>query len=146
VRYAEGVGEQAEVTLAIVMDPERIGAISIPPLASDSGPTIRVQPGRATSLMMMADSLAQDGGLEKLSPVFKTTKVKTHVIVKQPLPNGTDRLSVLADAKSGKYDLVVLGAENRAIHYRLFFGYDNERIAEESSATVVLIVPKVTTA
>jgi Kef-type K+ transport system membrane component KefB/nucleotide-binding universal stress UspA family protein len=145
VRYAEGVGDGAELTLAIVMDPERIGAFSIPPLASNDDPTIRVQPGRANSLMMMADSLAQDGGLEKLSPVFKATKVKTHVIVKQPLPNGTDRLSVLADAKSGKYDLVVLGAENRAIHYRLFFGYDNERLAEESSATVVLIVPKMTT-
>ena len=146
VRYAEGVGEGTEVTIAVVMDPERVGAFSMPPLVSASAPTIRVEPHRATSLMMMADSLAQDGGLEKLSPVFKATKVKTHVLVKQPLPDGTDRLSVLAEARSGKYDLVVLGAEHRAIHYRLFFGYDNERLAEESTATVVLIVPKMATA
>jgi hypothetical protein len=49
----------------------------------------------------------------------------------------------LAEANSGKYDMVVLGAEHRAIHYRLFFGYDNEKLVEESRITVVLVVPKV---
>jgi len=39
--------------------------------------------------------------------------------------------------------MVVLGAEHRAIHYRLFFGYDNEKLVEDSQITVVLIVPKV---
>ena len=93
--------------------------------------------------MLMVDSLAKDGGLEKLSPVFKATKVKTKVVVRQPSDGGINRLPVLAEANSGKYDVVFLGAENRAIHYRLFFGYDNEKLVEESRITVVLIVPKV---
>jgi hypothetical protein len=40
---------------------------------------------------------------------------------------------------------MVLGAENRAIHYRLFFGYENEKVVEESNVTVVLVVPKMKT-
>jgi len=100
-------------------------------------------PGRSNSIMMMVDSLAQDGGLEKLSPVFKATKIKTRVIVRQPSETGPDRLPILSEANSGRYDMIVLGAEHRAIHYRLFFGYDNEKLVEESRITVVLVVPKV---
>jgi Kef-type K+ transport system membrane component KefB/nucleotide-binding universal stress UspA family protein len=141
IRYAEGVGEEAEVTMAVVADK---GGGSVPPPAvaphRRSGTTVQ---GRANSLMLTVDSLAKDGGLEKLSPVFKATKVKTRVIVRHPTERGPDRLPVLTEANSGKYDVVVLGAENRAIHYRLFFGYDNEKLVEESRITVVLIVPKV---
>jgi Kef-type K+ transport system membrane component KefB/nucleotide-binding universal stress UspA family protein len=151
VRYAEGVGDGAEVTIALVTDRDRshtsmpppaiVPASTPPPSVHRSGTT--VPQARANSLMLMVDSLAKDGGLEKLSPVFKATKVKTKVVVRQPSDGGVNRLPVLAEANSGKYDLVVLGAENRAIHYRLFFGYDNEKLVEESRITVVLIVPKV---
>jgi hypothetical protein len=41
--------------------------------------------------------------------------------------------------------MVVLGAEHRALHHRLFFGYDNEKLVEEGRVTVVLVVPKVKT-
>jgi Kef-type K+ transport system membrane component KefB/nucleotide-binding universal stress UspA family protein len=147
IRYAEGVGEGSEVTIAVVT--ERGGG-SIRP----ESPNLRaapitgrnmtaVAPGRSNSVMLMMDSLAQDGGLEKLSPVFKATKIRTRVIVRQPTETGPDRLPILSEANSGKYDMVVLGAEHRAIHYRLFFGYDNERLVEESRITVVLVVPKV---
>ena len=112
------------------------------PIVPERSSTLHAK-GRSNSLMLMVDSLAKDGGLEKLSPVFKATKAKTRVIVRQPSESGPDRLPVLAEANSGKYDLVVLGAEHRAIHYRLFFGYDNEKLVEESKITVVLIVPKV---
>jgi nucleotide-binding universal stress UspA family protein len=143
VRYAEGVGEGAEVTIALVTDRDRSQSMPPPAIVATphrSGTT--VPQGRANSLMLMVDSLAKDGGLEKLSPVFKATKVKTKVVVRQPSDGGANRLPVLAEANSGNYDLVVLGAENRAIHYRLFFGYDNEKLVEESRITVVLIVPK----
>ena len=148
IRYAEGAGEGSEVTMALVTEPGagRRGQ-STPPLPLTGPITGRsvtaVAPGRANSVMLMVDSLAQDGGLEKLSPVFKATKIKTRVIVRQPSPAGSDRLPILSEANSGKYDMIVLGAEHRAIHYRLFFGYDNEKLVEESRITVVLVVPKV---
>ena len=90
----------------------------------------------------MMEALAEDGGLEKLSPVFKATKVKTRVIVRQPSSTGPDRMPILTEANSGHYDMVVLGAEHRAIHYRLFFGYDIEKVIDEARITVVLVVPK----
>jgi len=146
VRYAEGVGEGAVVTIALVTDPGRMpGSIPPPPpkpIVPERTSTLHGR-GRANSLMLMVDSLAKDGGLEKLSPVFKATKAKTRVIVRQPSETGPDRLPILAEANSGQYDMVVLGAEHRAIHYRLFFGYDNEKLVEDSQITVVLIVPKV---
>ena len=52
--------------------------------------------------------------------------------------------SALAEeAANGKYDLVVLGAENRAVQHRLFFGYDTERIIRGSAASVVVVVPHI---
>ena len=47
------------------------------------------------------------------------------------------------EAASGKYDLVVLGAENRAIQHRLFFGHDNERLIREVPATLAIVIPNV---
>jgi Kef-type K+ transport system membrane component KefB/nucleotide-binding universal stress UspA family protein len=158
VRYAEGVGEGAEVTLMVVVDGTRERSSRTP---SSFAPTVphaavgvvgapvgvRVAAGqtggfggRSQSLIMMADSLQKGGGLEKLSPVFKATKVKTRVMVRQTEPGS---LPTLTEARSGKYDLVVVGAENRAIHYRLFFGYDTERLVDESPITVALVVPRV---
>jgi K+:H+ antiporter len=147
IRYAEGVGEGAEVTMALVTKNRTAGLrtqSSIPPPMVVTGRSATaLATGRANSVTLMVDSLAQDGGLEKLSPVFKATKIKTRVIVRQPSDMGHDRLPVLSEANSGKYDMVVLGAEHRAIHYRLFFGYDNEKLVDESRITVVLVVPKV---
>ncbi len=36
---------------------------------------------------------------------------------------------------------MVLGAENRAIQHRLFFGYDNERLIRATRVPVVVVVP-----
>jgi nucleotide-binding universal stress UspA family protein len=150
IRYAEGIGEGSEVTMALVTESGQTGKLrsqrksSFPPPGPITGRSATMAaPGRSNSIMMMVDSLAQDGGLEKLSPVFKATKIKTRVIVRQPSETGPDRLPILSEANSGRYDMIVLGAEHRAIHYRLFFGYDNEKLVEESRITVVLVVPKV---
>jgi nucleotide-binding universal stress UspA family protein len=52
------------------------------------------------------------------------------------------RSSAVAHAvEKGQYDLVVLGAENRAIQHRLFFGYDNERLIRATRVPVVVVVP-----
>src|SRR5262249_42282207 len=114
VRYAEGVGDGAEVSVIYVADHET--------QASPAGGA----DGFDSALRAMI-ALSKEGGLEKLSPVFRTTKVKTNVLVKDP-----DSLQppILAEARSGKYDLIVLGAENRAIHHHLFFGHENGRLIE----------------
>jgi nucleotide-binding universal stress UspA family protein len=149
IRYAEGVGDSAEVTLAIETDgeptfgPSPSSALS--PVGHSTPAPAPTAPGRSNSLLLMAGELSKDGGLEKLSPIFKATKVKTRVVVKGPADRTSDRLPILDEANAGSYDLMVLGAENRAIHYRLFFGYQNEKVVEESKMTVVLVVPKMRT-
>ena len=52
------------------------------------------------------------------------------------------RSSAVAEAvEKGQYDLVVVGAENRAIQHRLFFGYDNERLIRATRVPVLVVVP-----
>ncbi len=63
--------------------------------------------------------------------------MKTHVVT-------TGRGdSIPAHLATGKYDLLVMGVESRAIYHRLFFGYENERLIEECAIPVVLLVAKV---
>jgi hypothetical protein len=53
------------------------------------------------------------------------------------------------EASRGLFDaqrlrvLVPTGVESRAIHHRLFFGYDNERLIEACPISVALVVAKV---
>jgi nucleotide-binding universal stress UspA family protein len=135
IRYAEGAGPDAAVTFAILTEQdlaERFGVGSVPD-------TVDTAQGPRQSMLLGIGKLAMDGGLDKLSPVFKATKVKTRLLTTDGGVGG----SVRGLAASGEYDLLVLGAEHRAIHHRLFFGYENERLVEESPISVVLIVPKV---
>jgi nucleotide-binding universal stress UspA family protein len=125
VRYAEGAGQQAEVTVAYVAEGEAAGGDPAPE-AEHSGLRTMI-------------ALSKEGGLDKLSPVFRTTQVKTRIVVKEANARSNP---ILEEAASGKHDLVVLGAENRAVHHRLFFGVENERLVEESAISVVLVVPK----
>jgi nucleotide-binding universal stress UspA family protein len=71
--------------------------------------------------------------------VFKATKVKSHLVT----TGGRDGASILTRIATGHYDLLVMGVESRAIHHRLFFGYESERLVEESPIPVVLVVAKV---
>jgi len=49
--------------------------------------------------------------------------------------------SVAYTIARGGYDLVVLGAENRAVRKRLFFGHENEKILDLDSVTTAILVP-----
>jgi Kef-type K+ transport system membrane component KefB/nucleotide-binding universal stress UspA family protein len=145
IRYAEGEGGDAEVTIAVMTEDDREGA-SVPPAAGIVARHVGRTPpstgaGRDRSVMLMVDSLSKEGGLEKLSPVFRATKARTRMILRKAAANGSHPL--LREACSGRYDLVVLGAEHRAIHYRLFFGYETERLLEESPVTTALVIPRV---
>ncbi len=50
---------------------------------------------------------------------------------------------VLRYAESHAPHLIVLGAENRAVQMRLFLGLSTEKILEETSASVAVIIPKI---
>jgi Kef-type K+ transport system membrane component KefB/nucleotide-binding universal stress UspA family protein len=76
--------------------------------------------------------------LERISPVFRASSVRPTVL---RLDHDSTANALGQVVSGGSYDLVVLGAENRAIQNRLFFGYDNERLIQTSPVTVVIVVP-----
>jgi len=128
LRYAENVG--AALTLAMLTEkrPQAIAYADIsgarPPLEGGGDPA--------------ADPAREE--LERISVVFRASSVKPTVITLayDPLSSAVTR-----EAQTGQYDLVVLGAENRAIQHRLFFGYDNERLIRATKAAVIVVVPNV---
>ena len=121
LRYAENIG--AELTLAIITE-RRPQAIAY---ADTSG----ARPGSDT---------ATDADLERVSVVFRASALKPHIVrlAYDPLSS-----AVTTEARTGHYDLVVLGAENRAIQHRLFFGYDAERLIRATRVHVIVVVPNV---
>lgn len=133
-RYAENTG--AELTLAVLTE-KRQTATSAPGAGSE--PTFF--PAGA-----LPDGLGVSGGAEKtldpeldrISVVFRASDLKPAVVHLgyDPFSSG-----VTSEVRSGNYDLVVLGAENRAIQHRLFFGYDTERLIRAARVPVVVVVP-----
>jgi Kef-type K+ transport system membrane component KefB/nucleotide-binding universal stress UspA family protein len=121
LRYAEGVG--ADLDLAVLTE-RRPQAAAYSDL---SGHHLPVE-GRTTS----------DAELERISVVFRASTLKPSILHLAYDPRSS---AVAQEIERGKYDLVVLGAENRAIQHRLFFGYENERIIRASRVPVVVVVP-----
>ncbi len=118
VRYAEVSG--AELTLAIVRE------MQVRPHLDEGG-----------SLIVPALPPA-DMELDRISPVFRASAVKPKILHLDYEPT---RSPVLSELEKGKYDLVVIGAENRAVQHRLFFGYDNERIIQRSPISIMIVIP-----
>jgi Kef-type K+ transport system membrane component KefB len=84
---------------------------------------------------MMATTL-----LTTLSPLMTRTTAKVNVLVRE---SASPTLPVLAEARSGLYQLLIVGSENRAVQHRLSVGYDVERLVAEAPCTVVVVVPKI---
>jgi Kef-type K+ transport system membrane component KefB/nucleotide-binding universal stress UspA family protein len=122
-RYAESAG--AELTLAIQTErrPQAIAYSDV------SGTRPTVDPSE----------IAREE-LERISVVFRASAIKPNVV---PLAYDPLSSAVSREAQMGHYDLVILGAENRAIQHRLFFGYDNERLIRATRVPVVVVVPNV---
>ena len=38
---------------------------------------------------------------------------------------------------------IVVGAENRAVRHRSFFGYENERLLRETPVSLLMVVPRI---
>jgi nucleotide-binding universal stress UspA family protein len=84
-----------------------------------------------------SDDLDQE--LARISPAFRASELRPRILRFAYDP----RHSALVDEIArGGCDLVMLGAENRAIHHKLFFGYEAQRIIARTSVSLVVVVPK----
>lgn len=117
VRYAEVSG--ARLTLAMIT--ERLPQVAA--YSDDDGSAERRTP---------------EGELDRISNVFRASDVKPTILHLDYDPSTSALTSAV---ETGEYDMVVLGAENRAIQHRLYFGYDNERLIRTSPVAVVIVVP-----
>jgi Kef-type K+ transport system membrane component KefB/nucleotide-binding universal stress UspA family protein len=121
LRYAEATG--AELTLAILTE-RRPQAAAYADLSGTHQP-IEAPPTSAEEL-------------QRISVVFRASQTQPSIIHIAFDP----RSSAVAQAvEKGRYDLVVLGTENRAVQHRLFFGYENERLIRATRVPVVVVVP-----
>ena len=121
VRYAENTG--AELTLALITERR--------PQAAAYADTSGTRPSSES---------VSDADLDRVSVVFRASSLKPNIVrlAYDPLSS-----AVTTEARTGNYDLVVLGAENRAIQHRLFFGYDAERLLRATRVPVLVVVPNV---
>jgi Kef-type K+ transport system membrane component KefB/nucleotide-binding universal stress UspA family protein len=127
VRYAEATS--AEITIAIL--PEHRPARD--PFADE------IATGELPQPQLQTPSQPEDD-LTRISSIFLATEVRPHVL---RLAHDPSSHVMSAEAATGKYDLVVLGAENRAIQHRLFFGNDNERLIRSAPVTLAIVIPNV---
>ncbi|HXU83934.1 MAG TPA: cation:proton antiporter, partial [Polyangia bacterium] len=123
-RYAELTGSQ--LALAVLSDR--------PPAPVRADDATEMHPLGANELQ------ASDGTLNRISPVFNTLELRPRLV---DIPNDPFSTALVTEARSGKYDMVVLGSENRAVQNRLFFGRDNERLIREAAVTIAIVVPNV---
>jgi Kef-type K+ transport system membrane component KefB/nucleotide-binding universal stress UspA family protein len=121
LRYAEATG--ASLTLAIMTERRPQAAA----YADLSGHHVPVE---------VAATSAEE--LQRISVAFRASDVKPDIIHLSFEPRSG---AVAATVDKGGYDLVVVGAENRAIQHRLFFGYENERLIRATRVPVVVVVP-----
>jgi Kef-type K+ transport system membrane component KefB/nucleotide-binding universal stress UspA family protein len=122
ILYAEKIG--ATVTVLYTMEDERMIA------GEDDGSAIEEGFRR-----MMATTL-----LTTLSPMLTRTTAKVNVVVvaaENPTPH------VIEEARAGLYQMLVVGAENRAVQHRLSVGYDIDKIIGETPCSVMVVVPKI---
>jgi Kef-type K+ transport system membrane component KefB/nucleotide-binding universal stress UspA family protein len=81
--------------------------------------------------------------LRRISPLIASA-TRPPKLLPVPLTSGTGETGGLgSEAASGKYDLVVIGAENRAIQHRLFFGAETERLIRNAPVPIALVVPNI---
>jgi nucleotide-binding universal stress UspA family protein len=123
-RYAELVG--ATLAVAVVSD-------------RPSGPT-RAEDPTEVRPVGAADLQSSDGTLNRISPVFHALELRPRLV---DIPNDPFSTALLTETRSGKYDLVLAGCENRAVQNRLFFGRDNERLIREGGITLAIVVPNI---
>jgi K+:H+ antiporter len=121
LRYAEATS--AELALAVLTERRPQAAA----YADLSGTHVPAEV-RATS----------DEELQRISIAFRASDIKPNIMHLAFDPRSS---AIAQEVERGHYDLVVVGAENRAIQHRLFFGYENERLIRGTRIPVVVVVP-----
>ncbi|HEY5090409.1 MAG TPA: universal stress protein, partial [Polyangia bacterium] len=121
LRYAEATG--AELTLAILTERRPQAAASAD--LSGAHPPVEAPANSAQELA-------------RISVVFRASRVVPAIIHLAFDPGSS---AVAQAVEKGRYDLVVLGTENRAVQHRLFFGYENERLIRATRVPVLVVVP-----
>jgi nucleotide-binding universal stress UspA family protein len=126
VRYAEATG--AQLTIAVLTERRSqlqryTGEFAAPTPVADG-----------------AEAASLEEELARISNIFLATEIRPQIVRLAYDPASS---AMSDEAASGKYDLVVLGAENRAVQHRLFFGYDNERLISNSKLNVAIVIPNV---
>jgi nucleotide-binding universal stress UspA family protein len=122
VRYAEVT--ESEVTVAVLGAPGG----DAPRPVTESGTAFDTQP------------LTEEEVLRRISPILPSIVLRPRVV---HYPSDMLSGALAREASSGNYDLVVIGAENRAVQHRLYFGADTERLIRSSPITVALVVPSI---
>jgi Kef-type K+ transport system membrane component KefB/nucleotide-binding universal stress UspA family protein len=137
LRYAEATGASltvgliAERPLGLPKQDSSPDAMSLSPDAMSISDSIPLEDARTPRR-------TPEEELERISPIFKTTSVKPTI---EQLEHGT---SIAGTVGTGGHDLVVLGAENRAVQHRLFFGHETERLIRQAGVGLVVVVPRLT--
>jgi nucleotide-binding universal stress UspA family protein len=83
---------------------------------------------------------SQELELGRISSVFHSTEVRPTLI---DITHDPASHPINDEVMKGNYDLVIIGAENRAIQHRLFFGYQNDWLLRTSRVAVAIVVPNV---
>ncbi len=122
VAAAEAAG--AELTVLHVLDAAAVAEADLP-----DGPL-----GEAAR-RMLATTLMDDA-----TPRLRASGVKARALVEEANPMAPP---LLREAASGDYDLVVLGADHRAVRNRLSTGYEIERLVQVAPCEVAVVVPRV---
>ncbi|HEY0707180.1 MAG TPA: cation:proton antiporter [Polyangia bacterium] len=123
IGYADVIG--AEVTVAVIGG-NKPGETSITSETDLDAATIDVE------------------GLRKISPALVDgTQTNGRSLRILSLPSDQVSGTLAAETSSGKYDLVVIGAENRAVQHRLFFGAETERLLRRAPTAIALVVPNI---
>jgi Kef-type K+ transport system membrane component KefB/nucleotide-binding universal stress UspA family protein len=149
--YAESTG--AELTLGLLSErraPQVTihGVDTLPgvqrasrPGSSVRPPPVEIESEHLTEAPPRVSELPRDAAEEELiriSPVFRVSTLRPRIERIDYDPG----LGAVADTiEQGGYDMVVLGAENRAVRQRLFFGHENQRIIDLDSVTTTILVP-----
>jgi Kef-type K+ transport system membrane component KefB len=132
VRYCEAA--DAALTLAIQVERRHYAG----GLAAGAAYDVTPPPGgfALTGIQPLEQTVEEE--LERISPLFRATAVKPRIL---HLDYDPTHSAVLDEVASGRHDLIVLGAENRAIRHRMFFGYNNERLIRHTAITLAVVVP-----
>lgn len=117
--------------------------------AEEVGASITLLHVMETQLAGFPFALPQNGRFsqEREATLFKGMTPllsRTTVEVEMKIAEGTYvNNAIVQETLTGFYDLLVIGAENRALREHLFFGYGTEHIVTESACSVAVVIPQI---